>query len=193
MSGGRWLRRGAAAAFSAALLLGVAWLGQLPFGRTTGVATLRLALRATQGRAEICRDLSAAELAELPAHMRRPRVCEELAPPYRLRVAAGAQPLLEEQFRPGGLRGDRPLIVDRQLRLAAGTTELRIELEPILDPAARRALTGAAIELPGYRLERRVDLPPDRITLVLLDEATGRLRIYDDPAAAPGAGADPAP
>lgn len=173
------------AALTAAVLAAVVLLGQVPFGEATGRATLRLALRTAQGKVEVCRDLSAAELEALPAHMRQPRVCDEVAPPYRLRVAIDGAAALDEEFEPGGLRGDRPLIVDRSLRHPPGEVRLEIELAPVIDTATRTALAGAAAELPGYRLDRRVELPPDRVTLVLLAEASEDLRIYRDSAASP--------
>lgn len=171
------------AAVTAVLLLAIAWLGQVPFGRATGRATVRLALRTATSKVEVCRDLSAAELEALPAHMRQPRECRQMAPPYRLRVALDQRRVLEEQFRPGGLRGDRPLIVDRWLVHPPGAVRLQVDFEPVLDAAAGAELIASGAALPSYRLDRRIRLAAERITLVQLDEATGRLEIFDDPGA----------
>lgn len=178
-----WGRQLVIAAFTAAVLLAVALLGQVPFGAASGRATLRLALRTAQGKVEICRDLTPSELEALPAHMRQPRVCDETAPPYRLRVALDGVTVLDEEFEPGGMRGDRPLIVDRRIAHTPGSVQLQIEFEPVLDAASGRALADAQTALPGYRLDRRIELSADRITLVLLDEAHGSLEIYRDPEA----------
>ena len=180
---GSWSRQLLAAAFTAAVLLVVVLLGQVPFGRPSDRATLRLALRTVQGKIEVCRDRTPEELAALPAHMRQPRSCDEVAPPYRLRVAIGLRTVLDEQFEPGGLRGDRPIIVDRRLVHSPGKARVQIAFEPVLDEAARRSLAQSGSELPGYALDRQIELLGDRIILVQLDEAAGRLEIYDEPAA----------
>jgi len=176
-----WLRHLLLAGFTAALLLVVVLLGQVPFGDASDRAILRLALRAVQGKTEVCRDLTSAELDELPAHMRQPRLCDEVAPPYRLRVRIDMRKVLEEEFEPGGLRGDRPLIVDRSVMHPPGAARVQIELEPVLDDDVRRALAESGTGLPSYGFDRRIDLTADRITLVLLDEANGRLEVYGDP------------
>jgi hypothetical protein len=162
------------ALFTLALLLAVAALGQIPFGSSRGEAVLRVSLRAVNAKAEICRDRTEAELEALPAHMRQPRVCDEVAPPYRLEVEVDGTRVIDALVEPGGLRGDRPLIVDRQVPLQSGTVSLSVDFSPLLDEADRRALDEAAVELPGYSLEREVELRPDRITLVT---ATGAWRI----------------
>lgn len=178
-----WFRHLLAAALTAAVLLVVVLLGQVPFGRPSDRATLRLALRTVQGKIEVCRDRTPEELAALPAHMRQPRSCDEVAPPYRLRVAIGLRTVLDEQFEPGGLRGDRPIIVDRRVVHSPGKARVQIDFEPVLDESARLSLAQSGSELPSYALDRQIELLGDRILLVQLDEAAGRLEIYDEPAA----------
>lgn len=176
-----WTRHLVIAVFTAIVLAAVAVLGQVPFGRQSGKAVLRLSLRTVQARTEICRDLSAAELEALPQHMRQPRMCSEVAPPYRLRVAIDMRPVIDELIEPGGLRGDRPLIVDRQVSHRAGKVRLQVKFEPLLEATPGEPVTDAADQLPSYALDRRIDLAAHRVTLVLLDDATGRLEIYGDP------------
>lgn len=168
------------AAFTAALLGAVVVLGQLPFGSAGGDAVLRVALRTVQAKVEVCRDLSAEELAALPAHMRRPRDCRELAPDYQLSVRVGDRPLLDERVRPGGLRGDRPLIVDRQLAVAPGRSRLEVRLTPAVDERLRGELDAAAERLPSYTLDRQAEFTADRVTLVVLDDANGRLKVFGE-------------
>lgn len=144
-----WGRQAAMAGFSAALLLLVAWLGQIPFGEAGDEAVVRLALRATRAKIEICRARTAAELEALPQHMRQAEICEEIAPAYSLALQVGGRRMLEERIEPGGLRGDRPLIVDRQVAVAPGTRSIAITLTPLLEPGDRKAVAEAGTELPS--------------------------------------------
>lgn len=174
----RWGRQAAMAGFSAAIFAGVAWLGQIPLGEAGGDAVIRLSLRATRARAEICRDRTAAELEALPQHMRQAEVCEEIAPAYRLELDIGGERVLEERVEPGGLRGDRPLIVDRQVAVEPGLRSVAVAFTPLLEPDPGQALAQASAELPSYRLRRELALQPDRITLITLDDASGELTIF---------------
>lgn len=168
------LRHAGTALFTLALLATVAALGQIPLGRPSGKAVLRVSLRAVHAKAEICRDLSAAELEALPQHMRQPRVCDEIAPAYTLAVSVDGEQVLVDQVEPGGLRGDRPLIVDRQIALAPGTVQLRVSFEPLVDEPTQEALTEAAVKLPKYLFDEQVDLQADRVALIMV---TGARRI----------------
>lgn len=163
----RWVERGA---FSLVLLAGIAALGQIPLGRPSGQAVVRLALRSTKTRIEVCRHPSEAELAALPAHMRRSEICDWVAPPYRLHVAIDGRQMLDRIVDAGGLKADRPRTVDAEVTLAPGRVRLEVRYEP-RDPPAEPA--GAL--LPTYRLDEVVDLEADRVTLVQLDDRRGLL------------------
>jgi len=173
-----WFRQVLIATLTGALLAVVVVLGQIPLGSGSGRAVLRIALRTVQSNARICIDRTAEELEALPLHMRQARVCEDVAPAYRLRIAIDGAEVLDETFQPGGLRGDRPLTVDRQLALPPGSAQLDIRFSPEADVLLAEALARASATLPSYRLERSVELIPDRILLVTLDDATGQLEIY---------------
>lgn len=173
-----WGRQAIVAGFSAAFLILVAWLGQIPFGKAGEDAVIRLALRATRAKTEICRTRSEAELEALPIHMRQAEICEEVAPAYRLALDVGEQRLLEERIEPGGLRGDRPLIVDRQVTVGPGRRSVAITLAPLLDPSDVDAVANASAALPSYALERELILEAGRITLVTLDDSSGELRVF---------------
>lgn len=173
------LRHALAAAFTLALLAIVAVLGQVPLGQPSGKAVLRVSLRTVHGNAEICRELSEAELEALPQHMRQPRVCDEIAPPYRLLVSVDGRQLLDEEVSPGGLRGDRPLIVDRQITVEPGTVRLRVSFAPALDEPTRLALADAAMDLASYDLDSEVELVAERIALVTVTGAR-QIGLWDD-------------
>ena len=86
----------------------------------------------------------------------------------------------QRRIEPGGLRGDRPLIVDRQIAVEPGRRSVTIALAPLLDPSLEEAIARASTQLPVYRLERDLTLEPDRITLITLDDASGELRVFGD-------------
>lgn len=171
------VRHAVRALFTALLLAAVVVLGQVPFGSPSGEAVLRLALRTVETRIEVCRELSAAELEALPRHMRQARTCDEQAVDYRLRLEVEGEPLLEEIVSPGGLRRDRPLIVDRRFVLEPGSPHLLVRLEPLepesLDDASRASFAA----LPRYELDQRLALEPDRITLITVDDRNGGLSV----------------
>ena len=77
------------------ILLGVEALAHLPLGAPAEGAAIRLAVRTAAGKIEICREVPAAELAQLPIHMRRPRICEEQPVPYRLTLHVDGVPVHE--------------------------------------------------------------------------------------------------
>lgn len=160
------------------MLAAVVLLGQVPLGHGSGQATLRVALRSVQSNAEICKDRTAEELEALPAHMRQPRVCERVAPPFRLLVSVDGRTVLDEIFEPGGLRGDRPLTVDRQVLVPPGLARLEVRFSPMVDFELADELSRAQATLPSYLLDEPVELISDRIILVRLDDALGKLEIY---------------
>lgn len=168
------------AAFTAVVLAAVVVLGQVPLGSGSGQATLRLAIRTVLSNAEICKDRTAEELEALPQHMRQARICEQVAPPYRLQVWIDGLEVLDERFEPGGLRGDRPLTVDRQIGLPPSSAQMIVRFSPVVDVLLEEALGRASATLPSYLLEQDVELIGDRILLVMLNDAAGTLEIYGE-------------
>lgn len=158
-------------AFTGLLFGAVAVLGQIPFGKVPEEAYLRLALRTTEARIEICRDRTPEELAALPAHMRQPRACDRHAIPYRLRVRLDGETVVDEILSPRGARGDRPLVFDRRLAVEPGSATLAVSFAP-----TESASAGAGAELAEalalakrHQLEQAVQLEAGRIVLVRLD------------------------
>jgi hypothetical protein len=176
------MRRGARIAaqllLTSLLLAAVVVLGQWPMGESTGEAVLRISLRTTRAKAEVCRDRTPEELESLPVHMREARICAIFAPAYRLTVAIDGELRLERVIAPGGVQGDRPLIAGEELRLPPGASTVEIAWVPVA------AAGGEAVEpdgllpgLPRFTLSERVEFVADRIALVELDEGSGELRL----------------
>lgn len=161
------------------LLMGaVIVLGQVPLGRPTGKAVVRLALRSTQARGEVCQDRTAEELEALPLHMREPRVCDVYAPPFRLRLTVDGERLIDRLVAPGGFKGDRPLILTEEVSLPPGEVRLGVEWVPEVEEPPPGPFLEALAGLPRFELEEDVVLVADRITLIELDDANDTLRVY---------------
>ena len=109
MSGARSVAKWIGAAIvSGVALFGVARASTAPLPvHDAGVARLRLSWSARPERIEVCRTLSAAELAEREEHMRQRVDCEGKFASYSLRVDADGRRLTESLERGAGLRHDR--------------------------------------------------------------------------------------
>lgn len=90
----------------------------------SGRSLLRLSWAARPERIEVCRALSAAELAEREEHMRQRVECDGRFATYTLRVEADGRLVHESVARGAGLRHDRPLYVLREIDLAPGPHRL---------------------------------------------------------------------
>jgi len=159
-------------------------------------ARLRLSWRAVPERIEVCRVLSAEELAEREEHMRQRMECDGRFATYALRVEADGQLLDESVVRGSGLRHDRPLYLLREFALPAGAHRVHISFarrertdvdttSVTLTPSAgadtglfagragretveRSRRAGAAI--PAHlELDTSLTFPPARVTLVTFD------------------------
>lgn len=151
-------------------LLGVEALAHLPLGRPAQGAAIRLAVRTAAGRIEICRDVSAEELAKLPLHMRQPRICAEQPVAYRLTLSVDGAVAHDARAERRGLRSDRPLVIDELVAIQAGRHELRVSFAPEVPPGTPESV---AAGLPRGGLERSIDLPAGRVALVTWDGSAG--------------------
>ena len=116
-----------AVVINAAMLSALVWSSAAPVAQhRSAAARLRLSWSARPERIEVCRTLSAAELAQREEHMRQRVECDGRFATYALRVDADGTTLLQTVARGGGLRHDRPLYVLRDIDLPPGTHQLRI-------------------------------------------------------------------
>lgn len=120
----RWL---VATAGTAVMLYALAWLSSAPVTvRRSAASRLRLSWSARPERIEVCRTLSAAELAQREEHMRQRVECDGRFATYALQVDADGRVVHESVVRGAGLRHDRPLYLLREIDLAPGPHHLRI-------------------------------------------------------------------
>lgn len=120
----RWLVAGAVTA-GALLLIARASAVTLPFHGGDS-ARLRLSWSARPERIEVCRTLSAEELARREEHMRQRVECDGRSATYTLGVEADGRRIEEAVVRGAGLRHDRPIYLLRDFELSPGTHRVRV-------------------------------------------------------------------
>ncbi len=173
MSG--WVRRLLGGAFGLAATAGLVGLSRVPWTEHPGEhAELRLAWRLRSERVRACRRLTAAELARLPAHMRREEVCEGGLRPYRLEVWVDDRPVADDTIRAAGAHADRPLFVLREFELTPGRHDARIRFTP-LGPAAPQTVAVARerespLAAPPLVFTAPLVLAPRQVALITYDE-----------------------
>jgi len=113
------------------LLLGVAGLSRVPLrSGDAGDAALRFSWRLRGEEAATCRRPTPDELAGLPVHMRNPDACVGELTPFEFRVDLDQVTRVSRLVRPSGVRGDRPLFVYDELRVAPGRHRLSVRFGP---------------------------------------------------------------
>jgi hypothetical protein len=157
-----------ALAMAVAATVAVAGLSRVPLHfASQHDALLRLSWRVDGLSVEECRQMSDAELANLPVHMRNPEACIGRIAPYRLQVAVDGLRLVDDTIRPGGARGDRPIYVLSDFPVDAGEYRIQLRFEAILPTGSTWLATAVPVSM-----DRRVTLESGDIVLVTLDDDT---------------------
>jgi hypothetical protein len=136
-------------------------------------ASIRLSWRTVSEPVSACRAPTPEELEGLPPHMRMKEICERRHVPFRLRVEIDGVPVRDALLRPPGARGDRPLHVFEELRVAPGAHRLEVEFEEERDE-------GAGLARPPVKLalEAALELAPRDVALVTTDATGERLAVH---------------
>jgi ferredoxin len=152
-----------------------------PVGQAGSDGVLRLAWRLSGAKIESCRDVTPEELATKPLHMRQPRACTVQPVSYRLLLTIGGETRLNHTVAPAGARGDRPLYVQQDVGLTAGSYLIDVDFTPILPDTTKPDATGDAqpSQLRHLTLHTRVTIAPDQITLIAYDEQTETLVVVE--------------
>lgn len=117
---------------------------------------------------QITRKLTQDELDALPVHMRPPDGIAESTPvPYLLVVKIDGHSRIDEVVQPGGVKGDRPMYVLKNLELEPGSYEVDIQFYPAEDFSEAKV----------YRMNRRIELDVGQIRLVDLESDRGELTL----------------
>jgi hypothetical protein len=126
------LRRGLGLAAALAVMAAMVALSRAPYVTGQGAdALLRLSWSGRPQRIEKCRELSDAELAERPAHMRRRLECEGRPASYVVRVAVDGRTASLDTVTGGGLRGDRAIHMLREIGIEPGSRTIAVEMRRV--------------------------------------------------------------
>jgi ferredoxin len=158
----RVLRPAMAGGFSALLLGGLALGSGWPQGAAPDYALLRLGWRLAGQVKEQCRDLTPEELARRPVHMRKPRECVSEVLSYDLRAVVDGRAVAEKLVKSPGLRADRPLNVEEDLRITPGEHEVSVTFTPHSAAGVGKALS----------LERKLRFDRGRVVLITTENDT---------------------
>ena len=176
-------------AVAAVLLAAIAALSNLPYGRTPDTALLKLAWRTVGEQVPVCRTRGEAELSRLAPHMRQAEKCRVHTLPYRLVVRVDGTGRIDRPVLSAGAQGDRPLYVQEELVLSAGTHRLEIEFSaspeltrtasgiPVDSEPQRSAVRAALERAARFRADLSIEAAPGRIVLVELDQDRARFRV----------------
>lgn len=157
------LVRGAAGAGFSALLLALVALGSgWPQGTDADHAVLRLGWRLAGQVQQRCRELTPEELARRPVHMRQPRECVSDVLPYSLRAVVDGAVVAERRVTSPGLRADRPLTVEENIRVPVGEHDVTVTFVP----------EDAASDGKRLSFTRRLRFDRERVVLITYDGDT---------------------
>lgn len=163
------IRRGA----SAALLLGLfavlfIALSRMPMSLDfSGDALLTVAFRNTTRAGLVCRPVTEAEKAGVPAHMRRDQICTGGRSRTWLRIRVDGVERWLQAYKPLGLRSDMSSIGMASIALPEGRHRFEIALRDTENEAEW-----------NHRFDREVELKRDQRYLVEYDAGAG-FRVYD--------------
>ncbi|MDH5642558.1 MAG: hypothetical protein OEY63_00025 [Gemmatimonadota bacterium] len=136
-------------------------------------AAIRLAWRVPGVRFSQCRTLTEEELAEIPAHMRQPEVCETRMLPFRLTMSVGNTVLVDELVEASGARSDRPIYVYQDIAVAAGSHDVSIRFSVESDIASDLWDSGSSPTDLSYL--GLLELKDGEVALVTYERNSGKL------------------
>lgn len=124
-----------------ALAFAVAWFSARPVWQSIPPDSGVVRLSFTHSGARNCRDITAEELAKLPANMRASQICERRRQPIWLEFAIDNVTVKAQDYLPSGLFGSGPSRVYERLLLKAGSHQIQLRMR---DTPASPAFTHTA-------------------------------------------------
>ena len=156
-----WLRySGQTVVYGAfAVLLGVCSTAPAYRHLPEDMATIKLSLRHAGKLITECRDRTPEEMANLPANMRAPQICERERSPLILELDLDGESVYSEVLPPRGLHGDGRASVYRRLSVPAGSMQLSVRLKDDVNAEGFQ-----------YETSREVLLAPAQVLVIDFDE-----------------------
>jgi hypothetical protein len=165
-------RRVLGLSLAAAAMAATVAVSRVPYTAAPGDdGELRLAWRWRSERLDVCRTLTAQELAKVPVHMRRKEACERRLRPWSLEVSVDGRALFRDSLSATGAESDRPLSVFRKLPLAPGRYAVRVAFAPLGSPSD----TTRGPALHALVLDTTITVAPRQVVLVTMDDERGVL------------------
>ncbi len=144
--------------------IGLGALSRAPYAaHSAEQAFVRLSWRSAGRWVSECRPRTQEEVARLPVHMRREEECERRLLPQHLAVRLDGAPVIADTVRAAGALGDRPLYVNRELRVDPGTHSLTVEFLGAGEVGDASASAGTRLAL-----DTVLTLSPREITVITL-------------------------
>lgn len=133
-------------------------------------AVLGIAVRSGVGTVQVCRAVSAEEVASVPQHMRRSEICETHAAPYRLGVHIDGEQRFDRVYRAAGIHGDRPITIDERILVTPGSVAVQVRFAPAEEGQG---------DLPEFAFAGVLEMQERRIRYLRLDEASGSFVVHE--------------
>jgi len=149
-------------AVMAALITGAAALSAWPSYRGHVESDAVLKLSFSHGGARNCRQMTEAEMAKLPANMRRREVCDRKRLPVLVELQIDGATAFRAELPPSGLSGDGPSRVYEKFVLPSGSHEI-----------AARLRDSGRTEGFDYAAQRTVDLAPGQNFVIDFSPVSG--------------------
>jgi len=102
----------------------------LPYSDRAPQAHLRLAARIPVQMNLSCRQLTAEQIANLPAHMRKAEDCTRSPIPYAYELFIDGKSIAKNEVDIAGVRGDKPMIIEEEYALSPGEHAITLTLAP---------------------------------------------------------------
>lgn len=99
-------------------------------------SVLRIALRIPSQSQKICKSRTVEEVKKMPAHMRASEECRKIAVDYNFKLLVDGEVTFDSIEKSSGFHSDKPIIIERDVRIQPGKHEIEIKLVPLLASTA---------------------------------------------------------
>lgn len=118
-------------------------------------ATVKVSIRHPGKLVGQCRELSEAEIKDLPRNMQVPKVCPRERSPVALSIQMNDKPLYEAQARPSGLQKDGVSTFYGRFDIPAGEHLIKAELQDDVNHPDQ-----------SYSIEKRLKITPRQVLVI---------------------------
>ena len=125
-----WSIRARSLVATCVILLGMAYLSQVPIGTESTNGIIRVGAKIPGRAVENCRELTEEEKAKLLPHMRKPKICDTTMLDYVLKVSIDNKESFSKKLKRSGLHGDSPIFVAEDFNASPGTHNVSIRITP---------------------------------------------------------------